>query len=609
MTTRRRARTALLAVFVALGVLATSCGLPVDDGVRRSGTVSPDVAERRGGFLELPPAPQPKANPATIVSGFLDAQISGEKRHEVSRKYLLPNTAWDDSAGVTVYAGRRTEKLVEGNPSVPGPLTYQVSFKTVGAIGPDGAATVRPPVERSVTFRLVRDGGGEWRIDGLPAGLLLSTDTRDTAFRPFDVFFLPVGAAGPHLVADRQLLPFGSGAEDLVRRVLAPPSAGLADSGTTAAPPGLGLVAPVHVDASGAATVDLGAPAAGLVPSVRDALAAQLVWTLRQVPNLLTLRLLVEGQPLLADGQPLNVGKAYPGADPQGKQRVATAVVDGRLRVVGDGLLPASVAQATSVLDLAVDPRSERVALLAGPADDVTLRVGGFDGPLGTVAKGPGLLSPTWGDGTYGVWMLRTGPNPAVLVSRGGGKPQRVDFPGLPKLDSTATLRVSRDGARVLLVSQGQLLVARVVPSPTGQLPQLKDVRQLRPVGTVAADWLNATTLAVLISELRPLLLVSVDGVTQETVNQPLQESRAQSVAASGELPLLVGAVAEATAAASPRPSAGSPSGRPSGDPSGPPAPDPTPTVTAPETRLFSGLLNQAFELKLKDALRPRYPG
>lgn len=608
----------MLGLLLGVGLLSTSCGLPTDDDVRRAGQVQPDAAERRGSPRELPPGPQPGARPEDIVSGFLEAQISGEDDHAVSRSYLLRDTEWADDAGVTVYDPGTRQLTVD--PTGPGPLTYEVSFDEVGAVGPDGAGTVRTPVPRTETFGLARDEAGEWRIDALPAGLLLSTETRDAAFTAFTVFFLQAVSGGPtpHLVADRQLLPFGSGADQLVRRVLAPPSSGLADSGRTAAPPGVGLVSPVTLDPAGAeAEVDLTAEAAELLPSDRDALAAQLVWTLRQVPDLLRLRLLVEGEPLLPGGRrTLDVREAYPGADPQGDEQlaVASAVTGGRLRPVGAGSLAPSVRSATSAIDLAVDPRSGQVALLSGPPDEPSLRVGSRDGPLRPVTSGPGLASPTWGDGSYGVWLLRTGTRPAVLVSRNGTL-SRVGFPGLPALDATATLRVSRDGSRVLLVSDGQLFLARVVPpdatvDPADRVPVLTDVRQLRVGGTVAADWLDPTTLAVLVSETRPLLLVSVDGLSQQAVNQPIQEVRARSVAAQGDRPLLVGAVVEELRDPSPVPSDGpEPPGEPGSTGNEAPTADPTSTAE-PETRLYTGRPDQPFDpVPLQGALRPRYPG
>ncbi len=625
----------LVVVLVGLGLLSASCSLPTDDGVRRAGTVQPDVAERRGGTLELPPGPQPGARPSEIVAGFLEAQISGANRHGVSRKYLTERATWDDETGVTVYRAGLLPSLVDGDPSGAGPLSYEVRFDKIGAIGADGAADVSAPAPRTETFQLVRDKEGEWRIDELAAGLLLSTDTRDAAFSAATVYFLPARTPGPaaHLVADRQLVPVGSEPDLLVRRVLAGPSRGLGDSGRTAAPPGTDLVSPVKLDASGAGVVvDLTAQADELLPSAREALAAQLVWTLRRFPDLLRLTLLVDGKPFLVgrNDQPLLVRSAFAVADPQGTQQTATAIVGGKLRGIG-GSVPASARSATSVRDLAVDPRSGHVALLTGSLAEGTLGVGPANGPLRTIAQGAGLTSPTWGDGAYGVWLLRTGASSSVLVTR-GGTPRRVAFPGLPVLDASSTLRVSRDGSRVLLVSGGELILARIVPPAEGatgdaaQVPVIQDVRQLRSVGTVAADWLDDTRLAVLVSETRPLLLVSIDGLSQDAVNQPLQDVRAQSVAALGDLPLLVGAVSDDAAPVPTRTPARPPpdanhASDPKQDPAGAASPGPVvgssskapvaepPSQPLPEARLFSGRPGQPFDIELRDAVRPRYPG
>ena len=87
----------------------------------------------------------------------------------------------------------------------------------------------------------------------------------------------------------------------------------------------------------------------------------------------------------------------------------------GVLALLGPGTAGQPVADLSDVVDVAVAPRGAALAVVQG-ADRQRLLTGPLAGPL---VERPGLgrvTSPSWGSGEHGVWLLRTGDDPALLV-------------------------------------------------------------------------------------------------------------------------------------------------------------------------------------------------
>jgi len=532
-----------------LAVLLAGCGLPLADGVQRPGAVP---AEQRLSepINVLPPGPQPGASPEAVVFGFLAAQSSARDEHGIARQFLAPAQArsWDDDAGVTVYdPGTVTPQTEQDEDEVVVSLRLDV----VGGVQRDGSADVRPATEVVQRYRLVQEPDEQWRLVQVPSGLSLSSAARDRAYDALSVYFLApqVLGSGRHLVADLLQLPArDERAAVLVDRLLAGPSGGLDDSVQTAVPAGTRLVSPVRTTAQGEVTVDLSGEVAALSDAARQELSAQLVWTLRQVPGFARLRLLVEGEvlpvPGVASPQPQS---SWPGFNPSGPSEHpgGLALVRGQLRDLDRAReqSPAVLEERSDVVDVAVDPRSSALAVLTERGGQRTVETGPLTGGLTAGLTSPGLLSPTWGSGELGLWLLRSGDAPAVLLlPADGGATVQVAVQGLPALDDDALLRVSRDGARVALVADGVLYVGRVV---LGQAqPRVVDLRRLATdVRDVA--WETGTTLAVLVADteapLLPLLRLSVDGTSAVTgALLGVGEGDPVALAAYGEQPLLV---------------------------------------------------------------------
>lgn len=580
-----------LAATAGLVVLALAgCGLPTNDGVRRPGAVA--AAQRLPEPISvLPPGPQRDATPEAVVLGFLTAQSSARDRHGIARSFLLPDArdGWDDTAGVTVYDPR---SVSPGRPVQQGDsVVVSLAIDVVGQVDQDGSATVQTAQSRVQRYGLRRDPDGQWRLVSVPAGLTLSPAQRDRSYDPMSVHFLaPLGPtpSSRHLVADLVQLPAdGDRGQLVVQHLLDGPSQALAGSASSAVPPGTRLRTPVSTSPTGVVTVDLTGPGGGLADrldaTARQDLSAQLVWTLRDaLPDFTRLRLLVDGVALqvpgVAEPQPRDAWSSY---DPDGPvaRPPGVAVVDGQLRSLapeGDDRVAAEEpATVGGVVDFAVDPRQARLAVLTRDGGTTTLRTGRFSGPLTVGLQDPGLRSPTWGSGELGLWLLRTGPRPAVLlVPPDTGTPVEVQVDGLPALGGASELRVSRDGTRVALVADGVLYLGRLELG--GRRPHLVALRRM-VTGVRDVAWQTGTTLEVLVDDTEPpvlpLLRLSVDGTSAPPSGL---------VGAAGGDPVAVSAYADQPVLVETR----------AGD----------------RSTVYSGDPVAGFEVRLRDAVRPSYP-
>lgn len=595
----RRSRPAALALLAAVAL--AGCGLPLGQGVHAPGPV-PVRPALPPPIDVLPPDPLPGVNPSTLVESFLAAQTSGRDDHRIARGYLAAEQrqAWKATAGVTVY----DPDTVTYDPSYDGTTAVvTVHLDVVGGVRPDGSAFVQPAVPTTQTYRARKDAAGQWRLVGLPDGLTLTPGERDRTYAPVDVYFLAPQVAGPttrHLVADRLLLPSTDDpAQRAVERLLAGPSAGLGNSADNAVPTGTRLLSRLVTSADGEVTVDLSREAATAGAQQRQNLTAQLFWTLRQqVPALTRLRLLVEGRPLVT-GQSAQARASWAAYDPNGPRLdpPAYALLRGSLAALDEPQetgRASPLSEVTGIVAAAVDPGVQSVAVLVEQGGTRTLRVGPLRGrpDAAGLAAGPAdpdLWSPTWGSGERGVWLLRTGPRPALLVVAPDGGSTTVRVEGMPDLGPHPVLRVSRDGVRVALVAAGVLWIGRLEASDRGRSVRLVD---LHPLAGWVLDvaWQTGTTLMVLVADAQaprlPLVRMSVDGTSSVASGlSGVAQGDPVSLAASGDQPLLVETTSAPRAAPGPA----------------------DPALPAPAT--YREVAGRGFEQPLPNIRRPFYPG
>lgn len=509
----RRGRPAAAAVagLVLAGTLGGCATVPSGGAVRYGRAVS-----QGGGGLDdsdihvLPPPPGPGQSPTDVVIGFLRASANFDDDHADAKRYLTPAAAarWDADRGITVYDP--TDRQVP--PAVPATGTTRTVLLTaprVATIDTDGGYTAAPG-RVETPLRLVRQGD-DWRLSDVPAGLLLTPTDVERNLRSVYTYFLDPAFPDPAhrtVIPDHVFLraPERGRPTALVRALLDGPTRWLAPAVTTAFPPGTKLIGNVPLDGT-VVVVNLSGEAASASSAARDAMSAQLVWTLRQLPDVSGVRITIEGVPIGAgnsgDVQPIS---NWSGFDPEAHSRDAGFyfLQAGRLRsldgvavrgVVGTGALPLTSASLGGGVVAGLRTTATSTVLYAGP-------LGGGVGARVTVPRG-GLTAPSV-DRSGAVWSVRSGVSPAVLrIPPSASTAVAVPAAALLSLGPVVELQVSRDGTRAAaIVGTGKtrrVVVGRVVLHRVGS-PSLEAFRPVTVAlqAPTSLSWVDADRIAVL---------------------------------------------------------------------------------------------------------------
>jgi hypothetical protein len=513
-------------------ILLAACARIPDEGPVVDGS-APQVGPSAAPFDFSPPGPQRGATPEQVVTGFLTAMQASPLSTEVAREFLTDRAeeTWQPESRTVLCA----EYDVTAAPVVSGrsPVTVSVPMRDVSALDGTGRWLGRQPaVERSgMQMQVVREQG-EWRVVDPPDALVLPLSHFENRYRRFALHFAdPTGSV---LVPEPVYLPMErQTATRLVEGLLAGPRGGARGVDRSFLPSRTQLVVSVPVDDDGVARVPLTGEVLDLDRRELTLAVAQLVWTLRQVPEVVAVRLTADGEPVTVPG----IGDEVPAdaLEPY-SPLVATASTDlyglrdRSVRRVGNQgertllQLPPGVAAADLSVSLlgnpvAVTDRAGRVRVLArGSAQGDAVE------PLTTVAASRGTRV-RW-DWSRALWLIPPRFDGEVQVLM-GGRIRTLSWPA----SSLRGLRVdaatlSRDGSRLVLALSGDrggswLVLARVQRTAEGSSPPVA----LQPEGRVATGsplsgvvdlgWRDAQTLAVLerAGRLRSrVLAVPVDG-------------------------------------------------------------------------------------------------
>lgn len=457
------------------------------------------------GIRVLARSPSRGAKPEQLTQQFLLACADPDGDFAIAREFLVPadRTRWNPARRVHVYSGDPGDLAVLRNGdtmTITAPTTTATIVQGDYALSGGGA---NPPV----TFRLAKVAG-EWRFRGMPDGILLASSLL-FAFKPVDVYFLD--PSGHRLVPNRVFLltPRAGLADAAVGTLLRGPSPWLRGAVRTAFPAGSRLRAPPTLQ-GGVLSVDL---ITGSRSPDRRAIAAQLLWTADQLPEVSLVRLRIDGKQyasgsvtaLRADPDALGYNPdVLPSTSPAyyvvpGTGRNLLRSTDGRQwSLSGDGRPLRHPA-------VSLDRRS--VAAL----DCGTGRCGAiYLGPLGRspLTRAPlavrgSLTPPSWDPTRSGAWTVDSGPgiSARVWIVPPGGTPQRVRSAGFAGSRVTA-LRISRDGTRVAAIvghgASSTVVVGVVLRSRSSV--RIERLHAVGPSlgGAVDLSWPDAGHLAVL---------------------------------------------------------------------------------------------------------------
>lgn len=479
----RRALVAAVTV-VAASSLAACVAIPTSGPV----TAGDGVVREPGGVVLLAQGPQADADPTGIVEGFLlagDAEVTGD--FDVTRDFLSADerAEWDPGALTIVASGTRVEQT--------GDAQVTVSVDVAAKVDAEGRYLEAPADAReTLRYELVQDARGDWRISHAPDGVVVQARRFEQQFRATQLYFLTPDRT--MFVPEVRWFRNRSVPTAVVRALLAGPSPWLRDAVTTAVPTGAELKPEAVPVEQGVAEITL-EPAQAVQDADRGLLVAQLEESLRplgvtsvrvragaggavlegpatplRVPDPGSLEILVDGETLAAgtDGAAAVEGlRPVAGSSPQAPARSA------------DGLVRVALA----------DP-STLVSVPTAASDQRTLLTGSS-------------LAPPSVDRFGWVWTARAGATGRLDAVRVDGTDAEVTGEWLPGR-SVRAVRVSRDGTRVAIVSQGQdgvtLDVAGVLRDeagvPVGVGPAQRVGAPLTPAASVV--WVDDVTLGVL---------------------------------------------------------------------------------------------------------------
>lgn len=527
--------------------------------------------------------PQKNEQPVEIVRGFLEATTSDEADYRTAKDYLTAaaQTRWDPAAGITVLAGGP-----QPSPARPQGLDQdQESGTTVDLSGAQVASVdgKRSYAPASGTFRTdfhLVQVDGEWRIDSVPDGLVLSQSDFQRIYQSVNMYYFaqlgPSSGYGPSrgvLVADpvyirRRIDPV----TETVRALLAGPGTWLQPVVASAFPPGAQLLGQnLALDDSGKLKVRLGSQANRTGPGQCQRMAAQLINTVQDQSTARVNSVEIDrsdGGTLCSLGhdaaQPYAPSHVEGNADQlyflDGSHRMESVSVQDQTAHPVSGRFGTGQLQLRSVAvsrdeQTAAGVRSDGRVLYVGPlSSGGTARSVLTSSAHQTSADGSdGLTTPSW-DGLGDLWVAdRDGQGSRLLMWR-NGKTVGIPVPDLAD-GRIEAVRVADDGVRIaLLVSEGghtQLELGRIERTGTAADPQ-ESVTELRDVAPQFSDvdamsWAGESRLVVVGSQERgvqQLQYVDTDGSAAYTPTLP-GISKVSAVAASeneagGDRPLLV---------------------------------------------------------------------
>lgn len=298
---RRGAKRVPLVATLAGAVMLTAC-----QSLPKSGPVTQfDPAPPTSASLQLRGyGPVPGDSPEGIVRDFLRASAAGwSDDFQVARSYLTARAMkeWKPESQVQIYPNDQVPSIeLKGN-------EVHVDLSVDGFVSPAGQYQMQlPPTRESYTFTVEQTTDGQWRIDTLPEGVLVSQSVFQAAFQSANVYFLSPDSAA--LVGDVRWFPRRRLAGYLMQALLDGPREDLRSAVISAAPEGAQLPLKSVELQNGHASVEIsGSPLGGELE--QQLFEWQVNATLVQVANVSDVSISINGSAL--PSQVLPTGPAW----------------------------------------------------------------------------------------------------------------------------------------------------------------------------------------------------------------------------------------------------------------------------------------------------------
>ncbi|MDY6869437.1 MAG: MtrAB system accessory lipoprotein LpqB [Actinomycetota bacterium] len=468
---------------LVFAVAASGCaGVPNSSAPQAIGTVERPAPPSL-------PKPTPGMDPDVLLREFLKATADPANRHLAARQFLTESASqsWDDAGSallidrVVFVETREPERVsVTMRADILGSLSDMGVFETREGALPDPG-----PIE------LVKTTDG-WRIDRLPNGVFLDWQQFQSTYKRNTLYF--VDPTGTTVVPDPRYVAVSDSdqlATELVSKLIAGPRPEMANTVRNLLGPPLTLRGPVTRADGGKTGVGRGYGGARIElenlsttdPHSRQLVAAQIIWTLNRAGINGPYVINADGAPLddrFTDGwESSDVAATDPGAF-SGAAAGLHALMNGSL-VSLDGQraprVPGSFGQAPNQASAAISRSGQdaaSVVVLRPGAPDVqsTLWVGPLGGRAAQALEGKSLSRPSWSLDDA-VWVVVDGANVVRVIQDASGAPARIPVDAGPvalKFPGPITeLQLSRDGTRAAMVIGGQVILASVEQTESGQ--------------------------------------------------------------------------------------------------------------------------------------------
>lgn len=483
----RTRRLGWLLGLVLLLVLSGCVTLPVSGPVEAGRGPS----QAPSGPVEIQPEPPGRdASANLVVEGFLHAMANDRSDYAVAREYLSAEAreGWRPDQAVLVY-GDGSPTGTEDDVVLDVPL--------VGVVGADRAYTDSDSRYR-IDFEMERDADGQWRIGNPPPGLLISQYLFERFYSGLNVYFFDPQLAS--LVPDRIYVPGGEQtATTLVEALLDGPNRWLAPAVVSVVPEQTELGVSIPITPEGIAEVSFNDAVNELNADQRARMAAQVTWTLRQLPQISAVRFLVDANPYVVPGQSadgtLPVGSFdYLAPIPQtvsGELYISDGAVVGRSPEAGsvDGLVPIDGPLGVPpepIAALAVSS-TRRIAVVSADRTRLLVSDEVVASPLDTPLDGvDGLLDPQFSR-FQDLWTLSVDAAGTTARVVKGSEVMAVQAPALADKQVT-DFRVSPDGTRMAVVhrvgSRTELGLALIRRGDTPTIDSYRPIALLTTTGT-----------------------------------------------------------------------------------------------------------------------------
>ncbi|MEV5150004.1 LpqB family beta-propeller domain-containing protein [Streptomyces sp. NPDC052727] len=545
-----RRRSWRVVVYAALGVvLLAGCASMPDSGDLRDVESTPrqDTGVR---VFAMPPADG--AGPGEIMQGFLEALTSDDPGYDTARKYLTADAArsWRPEQSTTVLANGPTIETDcrPGGREETNSVTCVLAGSQVATVDEQQAYQPADGTYRKKLHLTKDPKNGQWRIDGLPNGVVMGKSDFQRNYTPVDKYYFAsnasVGESGqPVAVADPVFVRSKvDPMTQLVRSLLKGPTAWLGPVVRSSFPTGTALqkgVSGLAPDDQNKLTVPLNLKASRVAPGKCTEMATQMLFTLRNLaPTLDSVELRGTGGDRLCEltGERAE-SVAWHGSS---KRPDYLYFLDGKHRMVrmqtgstgtASVPVPGPLGEGGRGLQSVAVSRDEHTA--AGVADaGRTLYVTSLasDGSLGeplvtSAGTTPDhrLGTPSW-DARGDLWVPDRDPHRPRLfaLEQGADKPEPVAVADLSGQIKDA--RVAADGARIALVveknGKQSLSIGRIQRDDgTGQGISVDGLRSAAPdlEQVSAISWAGDSRLLVVGQEqggVQQMRYVQVDGST-----------------------------------------------------------------------------------------------